>query len=75
MTDTELLDYIESKGDDDSFWIARPSLKGRGYRLHEVTAFEAAEWGESYGIKASPTARDAIRDAMNRDASHQGTAP
>ena len=37
MTDTELLDYLESlKVGYGKGWVLRPSTTGRGMRLHET---------------------------------------
>lgn len=50
-TDTEMLDWLETQS-NGSYWIARQSTNGRGYRLHNTS------------IPGSKTARDAIAKAM-----------
>ena len=38
-TDTERLDWLSAQGIPGMFWIARPSITGRGYRLHQSDGF------------------------------------
>jgi hypothetical protein len=61
VTDTQLLNWIESQGTPRRKWIARPSGLGRGYRIHQVTAGEARLYGEKRCCK---TIREAIEKAV-----------
>lgn len=54
-TDTELLDFLEKKGNGME-WICRRSQTGRGYRLHTVTKGDFNN--------GSKTPREAIKKAM-----------
>ena len=57
-TDSERLDWLENKTVGYGGWIARMSVHGRGYRLHETT---------QPGHR--PTAREAIDAAMDAEES------
>jgi len=67
-TDTELLDFLESlvEGYGDGV-ICRSSTSARGFRLHETSNAEVWALGIR-GMKANPTVRGAIIDAMKRKA-------
>lgn len=54
-TDTERLDWLESKGNGNA-WVARESLSDRGYRLHNTTKLDGRD-----------TVREAIDAAMDAD--------
>jgi hypothetical protein len=53
MTDTELLDFLESQGTLGLSWVARDSVNGRGYRLHQISY-------DDWHYMAMPTARQAL---------------
>jgi hypothetical protein len=53
MTDTELLDFLESQGTPGLLWVARPSTSGRGYRLHQLAC-------DDWHYMATPTPRQAL---------------
>jgi len=58
-TDTEILDWIEKQGNGDK-WVARQSVTGRGFRLHNTS-------GEGWGwlpVGGYRTAREAAIAAM-----------
>ena len=61
--DTERLDWLQQKGVKSGLgWIARESVTGRGYRLHQATA-DGPTW-------SSP--RTAIDAAMKRESDKRG---
>ena len=56
MTDTEMLDFLESENKKSQYTgkcVFRVSMQGRGWRLHETSRIEASE-----------TVREAIQKAM-----------
>lgn len=52
MSDTELLDFLESRATPGMGWVARVSSTNRGYRLHQDPE-----------ANATTNVRDAIRTA------------
>lgn len=64
MTDTQLLNWIESQGTPGMKWIARRSTTGRGFRLHQSPDREALAWGAHC---CGDTLREAIEVAFNNE--------
>lgn len=56
ITDTDLLNFLESQETEERLWIARKSSMGRGYRLYSGTSRDGFS-----------TAREAIKDAMKNE--------
>ena len=63
-TDTDRLDWLESKRKGYGAAVVRPSTTGRGLRLHESSKTEG--WPGVYGF--GPSIRDAIDAGMDADA-------
>ena len=60
-TDTKRLDWLASQGLRGLRWVARPSITGRGYRLHQSTMI-----GEAMGDTPRQAIDYAMRDGMNK---------
>lgn len=63
-TDTELLDHLEAQGTPGMGWVARQSIHGRGYRLHQTTAAIGTPLLDFSDVTVQPTAREALRAAI-----------
>lgn len=60
-SDGEMLDWLETQGTPGMPWVARQSMSGRGYRLHQAPSkWDAGAW------PVAGTARGAIKKAMVR---------
>lgn len=58
ITDEDMLDWLEKNARGyGNGWVCRDSTTGRGLRLHETS-----------GSDAKPTVREAIEDAIRREA-------
>ena len=60
-TDTKRLDWLASQGLRGLRWVARPSITGRGYRLHQSTMI-----GEAMGDTPRQAIDYAMRIGMNK---------
>lgn len=67
--DTERLDWLTRQGEPGMAWVARKSVTGRGYRLHQDPAAERHARENGYTFGASP--REAIDAALSASAKHK----
>lgn len=62
ITDKQRLDWVE-KQTNNQWWMARQSVIGRGFRLHNMASCDAG-WDQNL---VATTAREAIDLAMNKE--------
>lgn len=66
VPDTVLMDWLTERSDPYAGgWICRPSVQGRGMRLHQASGEDDQGWYfDNFGRRPSATPRQAILEMM-----------